>query len=138
MYYYSSNALKISIYVKLRSKKFVDARLWTYWTFLWAKTECFDAFFYLFQGISIWSQMTLYLNILIGLSISTSQWFWKSAFFVTSHKFISINDVRTFSVILTPPPPCWQFSKTIRQQFWPIFWPLPIADVVYGRPPTYQ
>ena len=37
----------------------------------------------------------------------------------------------------TPPPSCRQFFSTIRRQFWPIFDPsppLPIADVVYGRP----
>ena len=48
----------------------------------------------------------------------------------------SINDVGNFSGFLTPPPPGRQFFSTIRRQFWPIFdpSPLPIADVVYGRP----
>ena len=52
----------------------------------------------------------------------------------------SINDVGNFSGFLTPPSLMSQFFCTIRRQFWPIFdnWPLPppvpIADVVYGRP----
>ena len=53
----------------------------------------------------------------------------------------SINNVGIFSGFLTPPS--LMFFSTIRRQFWSIinfdqllqdYWPLPIADVVYGRP----